>query len=442
MSTRPSPVEWLDRVPAHWRPVRLKYTVLGCKNGVWGDEPNGEDDITCVRVADFDRIVGRVILDDPTRRSVPASQRVGRVLQRGDLLLEKSGGGATQPVGAVVLYDYDHPAVCSNFVARMPTATGFDSRFLCYLHGALYAAGINTRWIKQTTGIQNLDSGAYLTELVEVPSSDEQHAIADYLDERTAAIDALISKRERHIALLEEKRQAALMDRVTRGIDLDAPMRESGVSWLGAIPAHWRVARIKHVARLESGHTPDRKIAEYWTDGSIPWVSLKDTKTLASTDYISDTAECTTPAGLANSSARLLPAGTVVFTRDATIGLVAIATRQMAVSQHLIGWVCGDELLPEYLLRVIEAMRDELDRLTFGATIKTIGMDDVKELMTPLPPVEEQRAIVAAIRAELERHDGLIARLREQIEKLREYRQTLISAAVTGQLPVREEVPA
>jgi type I restriction enzyme S subunit len=207
------------------------------------------------------------------------------------------------------------------------------------------------------------------------------------------------------------------------------------------VPAPWKLTRIRWVARLESGHTPDRKITEYWSGGDVPWVSLKDTKTLAKNDYIGDTAEMTTRAGLANSSARLLPAEVVVFTRDATIGLAAITTRPMAVSQHLIAWVCGPEILPEFLLRVIDCMHDELERLTWGATIKTIGMGDVKELVTPVPPFEEQRRIVSFLKRELARLEAAKATIRNQVDKLREYRQTLISAAVTGQIEIHAREP-
>src|SRR5262245_126266 len=104
------------------------------RNGIWGSEPDGVNDITCVRVADFDRQTFRVGLKEPTLRSITHSERSGRLLRPGNLLLEKSGGGEQQPVGAVVLFDRDDLlAVCSNFIARVEVAPTFDSRFLTYL---------------------------------------------------------------------------------------------------------------------------------------------------------------------------------------------------------------------------------------------------------------------------------------------------------------------
>jgi type I restriction enzyme S subunit len=153
-----SGVEWLGKIPAQWDLKRLRSTLTSCQNGVWGQEPDGIHDVICVRVADFDRVRFRVDLVDHTIRSIAPSVLAARGLHSGDLLLEKSGGGENQPVGAVVLYDHTAPAVCSNFVARVTVAEGHDARFLTYLHAALYAMRVNTRHIKQSTGIQNLDS--------------------------------------------------------------------------------------------------------------------------------------------------------------------------------------------------------------------------------------------------------------------------------------------
>jgi len=113
----------------------------------------------------------------------------------------------------------------------------------------------------------------------------------------------------------------------------------------------------------------------------------------------------------------------------------------MAVSQHFIAWICGDEMRPEYLLRVFDSMQNELERLTMGATLKTIGMPDVKTLATPVPPVEEQNRIVAHLDQERKRVDALVAKVREAVARLREFRTALISAAVTGKIDVRAEEP-
>jgi type I restriction enzyme S subunit len=234
---------WICEIPAHWRLGRLKESVVYSRNGIWGNDPDGINDIPCVRVADFDRYTMRVRLTRPTLRAVTASERHGRVLKPGDLLLEKSGGGELQPVGTVILYDHEESAVCSNFIARMLVSPGFDPRFLTYLHTVLYSIRLNLRSIKQTTGTQNLDEQSYLAEAVAYPPEREQQAIARFLDRQDRRISRFIRAKRRLIELLTEQKQAMIHQAVTRGLDPNVPLKSSGIDWLGDVPTHWDVVR-------------------------------------------------------------------------------------------------------------------------------------------------------------------------------------------------------
>jgi len=193
--TKSSGVEWLGDVPEHWENKRIKWSALACINGVWGEEPNEIDDIICIRVADFDREKFLVMDEPPTLRAVELAQRKNRVVRKGDLLIEKSGGGEKQLVGCVVYFDQKFEAVCSNFVARMPIASDFSPRYWCYVHAALYAGRLNYPVIKQTTGIQNIDLSAYLDIVATYPPRAEQHIIAEFLDQETGRIDRLVRRR-------------------------------------------------------------------------------------------------------------------------------------------------------------------------------------------------------------------------------------------------------
>ena len=260
-------------------------------------------------------------------------------------------------------------------------------------------------------------------------------------------IDGLVAKKQTLIERLKEKRTALISRTVTRGLPPDAALaadldphpklKPSGIEWLGEVPEHWAVKAIKFVAKIESGHTPSRSVNEYWTNCEIPWISLNDSRYLRTHDYISDTVFQINELGLANSSARLLPPRVVVFSRDATVGLCVITTRQMAVSQHFVAYVCGSSLLPEYLLAVLKAMSQHLERLSMGATIATVGMDDVRSLACPLPPYSEQQAIVGFVANATEKLDQLIAKTEIAIERLQEYRSALITSAVTGKIDVQ-----
>ena len=245
----------------------------------------------------------------------------------------------------------------------------------------------------------------------------------------------MIEKKRTLLNRLAEKRQALITRAVTKGLNPDAPMKPSGIDWIGDIPAHWEVTPVKRIAVLQSGHTPDRKVNAYWEDCDIPWVSLNDTEILRAGDYISDTTIKINQLGLANSSARMLPERAVVFTRDATIGESSITTRPMAVSQHIIAWLCVNErAVEEFLLLAIYGMRGELLRLTNGSTIGTIGLSDVKSIRIALPSPSEQSDIISSIFRQKSELEDIFQTVEKSIEQLSEYRSALITTAVTGQM--------
>lgn len=211
--------------------------------------------------------------------------------------------------------------------------------------------------------------------------------------------------------------------------------KDSGLGWAPRIPAHWDVAKVCLVARLESGHTPSRQHPEYWIpeECTIPWFSLADVWQLreAMQDYLGDTAERISPRGLANSAARLLPAGTVVLSRTASVGFSGIMPRPMATTQDFANWVCGPRILPEFLLFAFRAMKDEFGRAMMGSTHQTIYMPDIRRLAVPIPPIGEQRAIVGELRRRLPAIDGLVKKKEQLVELLAAKRQALIAVTVT-----------
>ena len=315
---------------------------------------------------------------------------------------------------------------------------GIYPKFLYYLSLTIQFARYSTNTALPSMTQEHLGNYRFAIPV----ESSERKKIANFLDHETAKIDTLIAKQQELIKLLKEKRQAVISHAVTKGLNPNAPMRDSGVEWLGEVPAHWNVGRLKHFARIESGHTPDKKVEAYWTNCDIPWVSLNDSTQLKTTDYISETAFYVNELGIANSSARKLPARCVVFTRDATIGLTAITTKVMAVSQHIIAWICDPELvIPEYLLLIFYAMNDEFDRYTFGATIKTIGMADVNKMTGAFPTLAEQESIIKHVFNTKQKIDQSIARIERVIQLSLERRTALISAAVTGKIDVRDWQP-
>ena len=436
---KPSGVGWLGDVPEHWEVRRLVTSAEGCINGIWGGEPNGRDDLPCVRVADFDRGRFRVRLAKPTIRAIALSERNRRLLKKGDLLLEKSGGGDLQPVGVVVLYDHDVEAVCSNFVARMPIAADCDAIYLTYLHSHLYAIRLNVRSIKQTTGIQNIDSSSYLREAVAFPPLPEQRAMVRYLDHADRRIRRYISAKRKLIVLLAEEKQAVINRAVTRGLDPNVRLKPSGVEWLGDVPEHWEVHKLRQCVSISGGMTPNMEVQRFW-NGQVPWVTPKDMKQAV----IGDSSVKTTDAAISETSLRLVkPPVVLMVVRGMILARrvpIAYTTVPVTINQDMkaLRAVNGANarFLACSLASAQEAFVPLIDEAGHGT--RRLPMERWRELPMAMPPPSEQAAIVEHLNKATAHIDSAIAHARRQIELLQEYRTRLIADVVTGKLDVRE----
>lgn len=207
-----------------------------------------------------------------------------------------------------------------------------------------------------------------------------------------------------------------------------------------ALPAGWRRGNIRHFAAMKTGHTPSRSVSAYWDKTSIPWFTLADVWQLRDgrRTYLGETASQISELGLANSAAELLPAGTVVLSRTASVGFTGIMPRPMATSQDFWNWVCGDELLPEYLNFQLRSMAPQLRGLNMGSTHQTIYKADAAAIEVVVPPVPEQRAIVDFLNRETARIDTLIDEQQRLIDLLRERRKSVIEIGTGWDGLVRE----
>lgn len=426
-------VPTIAAVPEHWELMRLRQIGPLLKGVGASKEDETDHGVPCVRYGDLYTTHNTFIRK---ARSCVSGERAADYtpIRFGDVLFAASGE-KLEEIGKSAVNLLTSPSVCGGDLVILRPAREVVPEFLGYACDSLPST-LQKASMGRGTTIKHIYPDELRTLVIAVPPLTEQRIISRFLHAECAKIDALVAEQRRLIELLKEKRQAVISHAVTKGVNPAAPMKPSGIEWLGEIPKHWTVVRIHRVAEMQSGHTPDRAVEAYW-DGGIPWVSLNDTGYLKEYEYISETEYTISEEGIANSSARLLPARVVVFSRDATIGRCAITTRPMAVSQHFIAWVCGASIVPEFLLMRLRSMTQELERLTTGATLRTIGMPEVRTLVTTLPPVDEQHEIVRIVRDELSRIDSLMQSGERAIELLQQRRSALISAAVTGQIDVR-----
>ena len=352
-------------------------------------------------------------------------------------------GSRTVPAGSIVLSTrapIGYLAITGGKMAFNQGCRGLvpgphtDPRFLAYqlsaLRPDLEAAGQGSTFMELTSEVL----GAIP---VAAPPLDEQRRIADFLDDQVTLLDRAVELRQRQIMSLREGR-AANVANVVGGANQPGAMA-GRLPWLDRVPARWPVMKLTHVARLGSGHTPSRSHPEWWLDCTVPWITTGEVQGLRDdrVETLTNTREKISLLGLANSSAELRPIGTVVLSRTASPGYSAVMGVPMATSQDYVTWTCGPRLDPWYLLWCLRAMRqDLLGRLAMGSTHKTIYVPDIQTLKIPVPTLLEQRAIVACLRTFNASVDQAIDLDRRHMGLLNERKQTLITAAVTGQFDV------
>jgi type I restriction enzyme S subunit len=361
-----------------------------------------------------------------------AEDRERFALREGDLLVCEGG-----EVGRTALWD-GRLSECyfQKAIHRLRPVTDNDEpRFFRYfmqmaVHSGLFA-------LSTASTIQHLPAEKLRVVRYPSPPRWQQRAIADYLDRETARLDGLVAAKERVLGLLAEKRRALITRAVTRGLDARVPLRDSGIPWLGEIPAHWGTVALRFLVDIFGGATPNTGKPELW-EGDIPWVSPKDMKRAE----IGDAEDHVAPAALSASALRLIdPIAVLIVVRGMILAHsfpTATTTRQVTINQDMKALRCRSTLDPLFLRDFFWGLESHLVSLVDSAAHGTRKLETevLGRFEVCVPPIEEQRAIAAYITERAARLDELRAATERTIALLKERRTALIAAAVTGQIGV------
>ena len=308
---------------------------------------------------------------------------------------------------------------------------------LCYTAKIFYPLGQGASNI----GRWRLPTEAFNEFVAPSPPLDEQIKIARFLDHEIIKIDTLIEKQQQLIKLLKEKRQAVISHAVTKGLDANAKMRDSGVEWLGKVPEHWVVAQLKfNTLEMQTGPFGSQLHAEDYVDDGIPLVNPAH---MIDGKIVPDSKVSVDPDTWSRLSRHQLFEGDLIFARRGELGRCAVITK---VEE---GWLCGtgslkaklnDRLVPEYsyLLITSDGVVSELSLESKGSTMDNLNTETLGRVRLPVPPVGEQKKILNYVKSVLGKYGLLIDKASSAIELMQERRTALISAAVTGKIDVRD----
>lgn len=433
---------WITSIPAHWRVLRLKHALSRNDGGVWGDEADSGEGTIVLRSTDI-KVGGEWNIVDPARRLLTVSEFRSARLRTGDLVVTKSSGSALH-LGktAIVTPDIEALECCySNFMQRLRVNSAHEPSFVARILNTDIGREQLNFFGSTTTGLANLNGSVIGSIYIPSPPLDEQRAIAGFLDRETAKIDALVAKKQRLIELLQEKRAALISHAVTKGLDPDVPMKESGVEWLGDIPESWDVKKLGNLVHILGGSTPSMNNPAFW-NGDVPWVSPKDMKV----PVVIDSEDHVTVAAVQQTGLRLLhPPAVLVVVRGMILAHtlpVAMTAVPVTVNQDMKALIPKAGVDAEFLRNSLSGMNKAIlsfvEESSHGTKKLETGV--LKNLPVAVPSVEQQVSINEHIREQSNRIDSLISKVQEHIERLNEYRSALISAAVTGKIDVRGEV--
>ncbi|MDO6594433.1 restriction endonuclease subunit S [Neptuniibacter sp. 1_MG-2023] len=426
-------VEWLDVIPAHWSVPSLKM-LIDVRDGTH-DTPSyvSPSKSSFYLVTSKDVTSGQLSFEQCKHIS---KDDYLSIIQRskvdvGDILMPMIG-----TVGSpIVVNERDDFAIKNLALFKTSINQDINTTFLNFF---LQSSECDSQLsLEARGGVQNFVSLGTLRDLgfLRAPN-DEQEKIANFLDHETAKIDTLIDKQQQLIKLLKEKRQAVISHAVTKGLNPNVPMKDSGVEWLGEVPEHWVLPKVAHLSKVSNGSTPDKNNKTYWLDGSIPWLAstcLNETEVLSSVEFITDKA-------LVSTSVQLVPANSVLVGmvgQGKTRGSSSVLRFDSCINQNMAAITPNQNVHCDFLFFIFQAMYEDLRELGRGGNQAALNCEIIGALRIPTPQIEEQSEIVQYLKSKLKKIDKTNGFCVRQISLLKERRTALISAAVTGKIDVR-----
>jgi len=424
-----SGVDWLGEVPLGWRVGNLKHALVELVSGGTPESNNSAywsdgDGIPWVAISDMTR--GSIV--DSTAKSLTEAglkSKGLRVIPAGGLLY--SIYASIGKVAVLGLNAATNQAILGLMLDSQVAEQSFIKWWLVSLEGWVKTmASSNTQDNLNAEKVRNLP--------LVFPSLLEQAQVAHFLDHQTARIDALIEEQQRLIELLKEKRQAAISQAVTKGLDPTVPMKDSGVEWLGEVPEHWVCKSYRYASIIYRGkfsHRPRNDPSLY--DGDFAFIQTGDIA--RAEKYIVEYKQ--TLNGKGASVSQKFPSGTLVMAIAANVGDTAILGFEAYAPDSVVGFKPERDIELEFLRFSLMAALQELKKTSTQSTQANLNIDRISGIKSVFPPLAEQSAITVYLNEVMERFSLLEKQAEASIELMNERRSALISAAVTGKIDVR-----
>lgn len=423
-----SGVEWLGEVPEHWEVKRLKYFTTV------NDETLSEkyDEDFEINYIDIGSVTTGYIQNSEVILYSDAPSRARRIVREGDILVStvRTYLKAIAPV----------PHSENGYIASTGFAVIRSRNDVCsdYLKYALLSNYFINLVESESTGISYpaINASELVTFNIALAPFEEQQVVANFLDNATCKIDTLIQKQQNLIELLKEKRQALISHTVTKGLNPDVKMKDSGVEWLREVPEHWESVCLKWIAKIYSGGTPDKTNLSYWEEGTIPWISSGEVNQF----FITEPTTYITEEAYEKSSAKWIPKNALVMAlagQGKTKGMVAQLGIMTTCNQSMAAIVLSEKVSERFIFWWLTSNYEKIRNLAGGDLRDGLNLDIIGSIVCPYFLLSEQQQIANYLDNATCKINTLISKAQQAIELLKERRTALISATVTGKIDVR-----
>lgn len=432
-----SGVEWLGVVPGHWEVKRLKRACDVFPSNVDKKSHEGETPVLLCNYTDV--YYNEVIIAGMDFMAATASsdQIAKFTLCAGDTIITKDSETADDIAIAAYVPEDLPGVICGYHLSMVRPLSNTDGAFIKRIFDSIYAKSC---FAVLANGLTRVGLGQYALDNVELafPPLPEQTQIAAFLDRETAKIDELVAEQRRLMELLKEKRQAVISHAVTQGLNPHAPMKPSGIEWLGDVPGHWKAVPIKHLGRLKggAGFPHDRQGVE----GEE--LSFHKVNALAQADsdgFLAKSDNTIDRATAKELGAFVFPPDSIVFAKVGAallLGRIRMLNQEACLDNNMMGLVIREN---EFHVKFVRHSMNlvQFDLIANPGAVPSLNEGQIGDFRLPMPPLPEQTQIAAFLDSELAKFDTLTAEAQRAIDLLQERRTALISAAVTGQIDVR-----
>jgi type I restriction enzyme S subunit len=422
-----SGIDWIGKVPKHWRKEKIfRAAELVTSGGTprSGNEDYYEGDIYWIQsgelndgyITDTEKKITQEGLDNSSAKLFPAGT-----------LLVAMYGATIGKLGILTMEAATNQACCGIY----PT-NRIDLKFLFYFFHA-----VKDKYLSDSYGggQPNISQSVIKQTYFFVPEKPEQLAIANYLDKVCADIDRVVEIKRKQIENLQQQLKSIIHHTVTKGLNPKAEMKESGIDWIGEVPKHWKIERLKDISKIiETGSTPPTAVYEYYENGSIPWYGPSS---FNGDMYLTEPVKFVNEAAREDGELKMFETGSLMMIGiGATIGKVALISEPSSCNQQINIFTPDDKILPEYLLLFMKRYEEIIIQIAQFTTLPIFNQTRCGILNIAIPPKNEQLDIIKFIKDEIEKVKTAQSKIEKQIEVLLTYKKSLIHEVVTGKKQV------